>query len=258
MSPEILEGKQYDSKTDIWSLGCLIFELCALRPAFASPNLLQLASKIIRGEPDCSIPSHYTKSLSDVIKKCFTKKPADRPSAKELLRTQYFLNVMQRFINKSGLVSEQEQRIPIKKIGIHKKLADKKSQKTPVVGGGLNKKKVPTSQIGLESQSDKKPSARKSVEKKVPVTPTIEAKSELKKSAKNLHRSNSQDRKRSLERLKTPSGELPVVNTPLGKVEGKKMPLPTIPKPSVKKNSQLARSHDISKELEEVSRSVNS
>lgn len=82
MSPEILENRPYDFKTDIWSLGCLIFELCALRPAFSPPNLLQLASKIIKGEPEGSIPSHYTKNLSDVIKKCLLKKPSDRPSAK--------------------------------------------------------------------------------------------------------------------------------------------------------------------------------
>lgn len=64
MSPEILESKAYDSKTDIWSLGCLIFELCALRPAFSSTNILQLAGKIIKGEPDGHIPSHYSKGLS--------------------------------------------------------------------------------------------------------------------------------------------------------------------------------------------------
>jgi len=35
MSPELMQEKVYDSKSDIWSLGCLIYELCALNPPFS-------------------------------------------------------------------------------------------------------------------------------------------------------------------------------------------------------------------------------
>jgi serine/threonine protein kinase len=34
MSPELMQEKAYDSKSDIWSLGCLIYELCSLKPPF--------------------------------------------------------------------------------------------------------------------------------------------------------------------------------------------------------------------------------
>jgi|JI6StandDraft_1071083.scaffolds.fasta_scaffold04768_10 hypothetical protein len=90
---------------------------------------------------------------------------------------------MQRFINKSGLVSEKEQKIPIKKFGIHKKLNDNKNQKVPKTPStsGLSKRKVPTSQLAIESKSEKKSSAKKSVDRKGPITPIIEGKSELSK-----------------------------------------------------------------------------
>ena len=34
MSPELMPEKAYDSKSDIWTLGCLIYELCVLKPSF--------------------------------------------------------------------------------------------------------------------------------------------------------------------------------------------------------------------------------
>lgn len=48
MSPELMEEKSYDSKTDIWSLGCLIYELCALKPPFHEAKTYTELSKLIR------------------------------------------------------------------------------------------------------------------------------------------------------------------------------------------------------------------
>ena len=42
-------GKPYNQKSDIWALGCVLYELATLKKAFEAGNLLQLISKIMRG-----------------------------------------------------------------------------------------------------------------------------------------------------------------------------------------------------------------
>lgn len=49
LSPEIVENRPYSFKTDIWSLGTLLFEMCALQPPFSAGSLQALALKIVQG-----------------------------------------------------------------------------------------------------------------------------------------------------------------------------------------------------------------
>lgn len=48
MSPEVCESKPYTYKSDSWALGCVTFELCTLKHAFESNNLLGLVFKIVK------------------------------------------------------------------------------------------------------------------------------------------------------------------------------------------------------------------
>jgi NIMA (never in mitosis gene a)-related kinase len=48
-SPEVWADKPYDYKSDIWSVGCVIYELCALRPPFKGTNLEQLFKAVSKG-----------------------------------------------------------------------------------------------------------------------------------------------------------------------------------------------------------------
>ena len=51
LSPEICQNKPYSYKSDVWSLGCILYELCTLRHAFNSSNLLGLVYKIVEEKP---------------------------------------------------------------------------------------------------------------------------------------------------------------------------------------------------------------
>jgi len=50
LSPEIIEGRPYSFKSDIWSMGVMLYELCALKPPFEGCSLHFLAMKIVRGQ----------------------------------------------------------------------------------------------------------------------------------------------------------------------------------------------------------------
>lgn len=46
LSPEVCSNKKYDLRSDLWSLGCILYELCTLNYPFQANNILSLAMKI--------------------------------------------------------------------------------------------------------------------------------------------------------------------------------------------------------------------
>uniref|UniRef100_A0A8C4HFW5 non-specific serine/threonine protein kinase n=1 Tax=Dicentrarchus labrax TaxID=13489 RepID=A0A8C4HFW5_DICLA len=88
MSPEVLNHQGYDSKSDIWALGCLLYEMCSLTHAFQGPNFLSVVMKIVEGETP-TLPSGYSQELNSVMQRMLQKQPSSRPSAAELLKTKF-------------------------------------------------------------------------------------------------------------------------------------------------------------------------
>lgn len=84
LSPEIIEGKEYSTKTDIWSLGIILYEMCALSPPFKANNLSFLALKIVKGSYS-PIPSVFSGDLAALISKLLNVDPEKRPSVHEVL-----------------------------------------------------------------------------------------------------------------------------------------------------------------------------
>ena len=69
MSPELCESRPYSSKSDIWALGCLLYEMVALRPPFEADNIASLVLRIIRGQYD-PVCRTYTSDVAWVVKHC--------------------------------------------------------------------------------------------------------------------------------------------------------------------------------------------
>eukprot|EP00058_Branchiostoma_floridae_P026916 XP_002612407.1 hypothetical protein BRAFLDRAFT_121964 [Branchiostoma floridae] len=88
MSPEVLKHEGYNSKSDIWSIGCILYELCCLKHAFEGQSLMAVMYKIVEGKTP-SLPDTYPKELNDILARILMKDPAKRPSAADLLTTPY-------------------------------------------------------------------------------------------------------------------------------------------------------------------------
>lgn len=93
MSPEVCENRPYTFKSDVWSLGCVIYEVCTLKHAFTAANLLGLVSKIVREKFE-PIPAMYSVSLSNLIQRMLTKNEAARPSIRSLLDDPHVQNCL--------------------------------------------------------------------------------------------------------------------------------------------------------------------
>ncbi len=84
--PEIVLRQPYTSKADIWSLGCILYQMAELSPPFLGNNPLLLAQCIVEGRhPPVDPNGFYSPLLQRVVSACLQPDPAHRPSVKELI-----------------------------------------------------------------------------------------------------------------------------------------------------------------------------
>merc|ERR1719491_586025 len=78
-SPEVWRDLPYDAKSDMWSLGCVIYEMTSLRPPFRAEDMEALYRKILRGSyPRC--PTVYSRDVNEVISLLLQVNPRQRPA----------------------------------------------------------------------------------------------------------------------------------------------------------------------------------
>ena len=105
LSPEIIESRPYSFKSDIWSLGVMLYELCALKPPFEGMNLHFLALKIIRGE-FAPLPAHYSRELKTLVSQMLTMDVARRPNVNQVLKQQIIARRIKQFLNEDCFKEE--------------------------------------------------------------------------------------------------------------------------------------------------------
>jgi len=85
MSPEVCKAEPYRDKSDMWSLGCVLYEMCMLRHAFDSQSLLGLVYCIVSEHFEPVPAELYSARVRDIISRLLAKSADDRPSASEML-----------------------------------------------------------------------------------------------------------------------------------------------------------------------------
>lgn len=91
MAPELIRGRKYDSKVDIWSLGILIMEMAEGDPPLMElPMLKALVEISKKGVPPLKEPERFSEQFRDFLGKCLNMKPGSRPTSHELIQVIIF------------------------------------------------------------------------------------------------------------------------------------------------------------------------
>lgn len=84
-SPEVWKDLPYDEKSDIWSLGCVLYEMICLKVPFKGEDMEALYKKVTRGIYP-RLPSEYSAELGTVIRALLQVNPEQRPSCDKILK----------------------------------------------------------------------------------------------------------------------------------------------------------------------------
>ena len=161
LSPEICEDKPYNDKSDVWALGCILYELCTYRHPFTAKSQGGLILKILNDNPE-PINDYYSKDLKDVLNKIFDKDFKNRPSCLDILKMKnvidkaknlgIFEDIKSSFPDIEKHNSKKSQKVSSSKVAIkHIVINNNKGIKN----NNNNIKKRPQSGIGLSGKKGK-------------------------------------------------------------------------------------------------------
>ncbi|XP_064305800.1 serine/threonine-protein kinase Nek1 isoform X2 [Phalacrocorax carbo] len=126
LSPEICQNKPYNNKSDIWALGCVLYEMCTLKHAFEAGNMKNLVLKIISG-PFPPISVHYSYDLRNLLSQLFKRNPRNRPSVNSILEKNFIAKRVEKFLTPQLIAEEFNHKI-FQKFGPHAAPAKRPAQ----------------------------------------------------------------------------------------------------------------------------------
>lgn len=95
-SPEVWRDEAYDMKSDIWSLGCVVYELASLKPPFRANDMSGLYKKVQKGVFD-RIPKIYSEELQYAIAECLKVQASFRPNCNDILKMNSVVRYCEKF-----------------------------------------------------------------------------------------------------------------------------------------------------------------
>ncbi|XP_071406646.1 serine/threonine-protein kinase Nek4 isoform X2 [Pithys albifrons albifrons] len=109
MSPELFSNKPYNHKSDVWALGCCVYEMATLKHAFNAKDMNSLLYRIIEGKLP-PMPKDYSPELVVIIQTMLSKRPEERPSVKSILRQPYIKQQISLFLEATKAKAARNQK----------------------------------------------------------------------------------------------------------------------------------------------------
>ncbi|XP_050014115.1 serine/threonine-protein kinase Nek4 isoform X6 [Alexandromys fortis] len=97
MSPELFSNQPYNYKSDVWALGCCVYEMATLKHAFNAKDMNSLVYRIIEGKLP-PMPKVYSSELAELIRTMLSRRPEERPSVRSILRQPYIKHQISLFL----------------------------------------------------------------------------------------------------------------------------------------------------------------
>ncbi|XP_053186917.1 serine/threonine-protein kinase Nek1-like [Scomber japonicus] len=127
-SPEIWKHKPYNNKSDIWALGCVLHEMCTLKPADCSK--MDLEQKLISGSYP-PVSDHYSQELCSLLAQLLKRDPEERPSVSSILDKPFLSCRILKFLTPQG----QSETLMISEEKTQKRLEEPKGPLTTSTSG---------------------------------------------------------------------------------------------------------------------------
>lgn len=100
LSPEVCQEKPYAWSSDIWAMGCILYELCALKVPFDAPSISGLVQKICRG-PIPTVPNSYSSFTRQLCAEMLNRNPGSRPSPDDILQRPRIQSIVKEMLDEA-------------------------------------------------------------------------------------------------------------------------------------------------------------
>ena len=97
LSPEICMEKPYNDKSDVWAIGCILYELCTFNYPFNAKSQGALLLKILNSQPEKIDNNYYSKDLQNMINLLLNKNYELRPSCRDILKMKIILEKAKKY-----------------------------------------------------------------------------------------------------------------------------------------------------------------